>query len=169
MGLLRLKKHRTLLFRTSTQVYACVFGCLFGQNSIFFCNFLVLNRHFYHNQRQNYCLLCLAPAFSSLAAAFCNTFHKVFLVPLSTSAQNHEKHQKKRKIRVFSRKCYLFCRKALRRVSLHLQQNITDLYQRFPVEKGAFSKFSPTMSHLSDASGHRGCIFTTLFLHIQTR
>ena len=35
MGLLRLKKHRTLLFHTSTQVYACVFGCLFGQNSIF--------------------------------------------------------------------------------------------------------------------------------------
>ena len=64
----------------------------------FFCNFLVLNRHFYHNQRQNYCLLCLAPAFSSLAAAFCNTFHKVFLVPLSTSAQNHEKHQKNAKL-----------------------------------------------------------------------
>ena len=63
-----------------------------------FCNFLVLNRHFYHNQRQNYCLLCLAPAFSSLAAAFCNTFHKVFLVPLSTSAQNHEKHQKNAKL-----------------------------------------------------------------------
>ena len=32
---LRLKKHRTLLFHTSTQLYACVFGCLFGQNSIF--------------------------------------------------------------------------------------------------------------------------------------
>ena len=78
-------------------MYACVFGCLFGQNSIF-CNFLVLNRHFYHNQRQNYCLLCLAPAFPSLAAAFCNTFHKVFLVPLSTSAQNHEKHQKNAKL-----------------------------------------------------------------------
>ena len=134
----------------------------------FFCNFLVLNRHFYHNQRQNYCLLCLAPAFSSLAAAFCNTFHKVFLVPLSTSAQNHEKHQKNAKLG-FSHASALFCRKALRRVSLHLQQNITDLHQRFPVEKGAFSKFSPTMSHLSDASGHRGCIFTTLFLHIQTR
>ena len=97
-GFATLEKHRTLLFHTSTQVYACVFGCLFGQNSIFFCNFLVLNRHFYHNQRQNYCLLCLAPAFSSLAAAFCNTFHKVFLVPLSTSAQNHEKHQKNAKL-----------------------------------------------------------------------
>ena len=134
-----------------------------------FCNFLVLDRHFYHNQRQNYGLLCLVLAFSSLAAAFYNTFHEVFLAPLSTSAQNHEKHEKKRKIRVFSRKCYLFHRKALRRVSLHLQQNITDLHQRFPVEKGAFSKISPTMSHLSDASGHRGCTFTTLFLHIQTR
>ena len=121
-----------------------------------FCNFLVLDRHFYHNQRQNYGLLCLVLAFSSLAAAFYNTFHEVFLAPLSTSAQNHEKHEKKRKIRVFSRKCYLFYRKALRRVSLHLQQNITDLHQRFPVEKGAFSKISPTMSHLSDASGHRG-------------
>ena len=151
-----------------TSVRLC-FWVPFWSKFHFFCNFLVLNRHFYHNQRQNYGLLCLVLAFSSLAAAFCNTFHEVFLVPLSTSVQNHEKHKKKRKIRVFSRKCYLFCRKALRRVSLHLQQNITDLHQRFPVEKGAFSKFSPTMSHLSDASGHRGCTFTTLFLHIQTR
>ena len=35
MGLLRLTKHRTLPFHASTQVYACVSGCLFGQNSIF--------------------------------------------------------------------------------------------------------------------------------------
>ena len=97
-GFATLEKTPYTAFSYSTQVYACVFGCLFGQNSIFFCNFLVLNRHFYHNQRQNYCLLCLAPAFSSLAAAFCNTFHKVFLVPLSTSAQNHEKHQKNAKL-----------------------------------------------------------------------
>ena len=97
MGLLRLKKHRTLLFHTSTQVYACVFGCLFGQNSIFL-QFSGAKSALLSQQRQNYCLLCLAPAFSSLAAAFCNTFHKVFLVPLSTSAQNHEKHQKNAKL-----------------------------------------------------------------------
>ena len=102
MGLLRLKKHRTLLFHTSTQVYACVFGCLFGQNSIFLqfsgAKSALLSKLHFIKKRQNYCLLCLAPAFSSLAAAFCNTFHKVFLVPLSTSAQNHEKHQKNAKL-----------------------------------------------------------------------
>ena len=81
-------------FYTSTPVFLGAFLVKIP----FFCNFLVLNRHFYHNQRQNYCLLCLAPAFSSLAAAFCDTFHKVFLVPLSTSAQNHEKHQKNAKL-----------------------------------------------------------------------
>ena len=80
-----------------TSVRLC-FWVPFWSKFQFFCNFLVLNRHFYHNQRQNYCLLCLAPAFSSIAAAFCNTFHKVFLVPLSTSAQNHEKHQKNAKL-----------------------------------------------------------------------
>ena len=111
MGLLRLTKHRTLLFHTSTQVYACVSGCLFGQNSIFFCNFLVLNRHFYHNQRQNYGLLCLVLAFSSLAAAFCNTFHEVFLVPLSTSAQNHEKHKKNAKSGFFHASAIFFAEK----------------------------------------------------------
>ena len=103
----------------------------------------------------------------------CSCFLRHFSQSFPGSAEHKcskpRKTPKKRKIRVFSRKCYLFCRKALRRVSLHLQQNITDLHQRFPVEKGAFSEFSPTMSHLSDASGHRGCIFTTLFLHIQTR
>ena len=50
-----------------------------------------------------------------------------------------------------------------------LQQEETRLTKQFPVEKGSFSKFSPTMSHLSDTSGHRGYIFTTFFLHIQTR
>ena len=80
-----------------TSVRLC-FWVPFWSKFHFFCNFLVLNRHFYHNQRQNYGLLCLALAFSSLAAAFCNTFHEVFLVPLSTSAQNHEKHQKNAKL-----------------------------------------------------------------------
>ena len=97
MGLLRLKKHHTRLFHTSTQVYACVFGCLFGQNSIFL-QFSGAKSALLSQPKANYCLLCLAPAFSSLAAAFCNTFHKVFLVPLSTSAQNHEKHQKNAKL-----------------------------------------------------------------------
>ena len=87
----------------------------------FFCNFLVLNRHFYHNQRQNYGLLCLVLAFSSLAAAFLQHFSRSFPGSAEHKCSKPRKTQKKRKIRVFSRKCYLFCRKALRRVSLHLQ------------------------------------------------
>ena len=168
MGLLRLKKHRTLLFHTSTQVYACVFGCLFGQNSIFL-QFSGAKSALLSQPKEK--LLPSVPRTSFLEP--CSCFLQHFSQSFSGSAEHKcskpRKTLKKRKIRVFSRKCYLFCRKALRRVSLHLQQNFTDLHQRFPVEKGAFSKFSPTMSHLSDASGHRGCIFTTLFLHIQTR
>ena len=168
MGLLRLKKHRTLLFHTSTQVYACVFGCLFGQNSIFL-QFSGAKSALLSQPKAK--LLPSVPRTSFLepCSCFLQHFSQSFPGSAEHKCSKPRKTPKKRKIRVFSRKCYLFCRKALRRVSLHLQQNITDLHQRFPVEKGAFSKFSPTMSYLSDASGHRGCIFTTLFLHIQTR
>ena len=76
-----------------------------------FCNILVLNRHFYHNQRSEYCLSCLLPAFSSLVAAFHNTFCKVFLVPLSTSARNQEKHQKNAKMRFFRSIAIFFAEK----------------------------------------------------------
>ena len=168
MGLLRLKKHRTLLFHTSTQVYACVFGCLFGQNSIFL-QFSGAKSALLSQPKAK--LLPSVPRTSFLepCSCFLQHFSQSFPGSAEHKCSKPRKTPKKGKIRVFSRKCYLFCRKALRRVSLHLQQNITDLHQRFPVEKGAFSNFSPTMSHLSDASGHRGCIFTTLFLHIQTR
>ena len=52
-------------------------------------------------------------------SCFFKTFHQVFLASLSTSAGNQEKHQKNAKMGFFS-KCYLFHRKALHRVSLHL-------------------------------------------------
>ena len=42
-------------------------------------------------------------------------------------------------------------------------KKVTDLHQHVPIKKGAFSKFSPIMSRLSDISGHRGCIFATFF------
>ena len=53
-------------------------------------------------------------------SCFFKTFHHTFLASVSTSARNQEKHQKKRKNEIFFSKCYLFRRKALRRVSLHL-------------------------------------------------
>ena len=66
-------------------------------------------------------------------------------------------------------KNHTFSLKTGAKAHTELQQKKTSLTKQFHVEKGVFSKFSPTMSHLSDTSGHRGYIFTTLFLHIQTR
>ena len=168
MGLLRLTKHCTLLFQTSTPVYACVSGCHFGQNSTFL-QFSGARSALLSQPKAKLRPSVPRTSFLEPCSCFLQHFSRSFPGSVEHKCSKPRKTRKKRKIRVFSRKCYLFCSKALRRVSLHLQQNITDLHQRFPVEKGAFSKISPTMSHLSDASGHRGCTFTTLFLHIQTR
>ena len=75
----------------------------------------------------------------------------------------------KSRFSTFALKIALFSLKTGAKAHTELQQGETSLTKQFPVEKGVFSKFSPTMSHLSDTFGHRGYIFTTLFLHIQTR
>ena len=69
----------------------------------------------------------------------------------------------------FALKIALFSPKTGAKAHTELQQKKTSLTKRFPIEKSGFSNFSPTMSHLSDTSGHRVYIFATLFLHIQTR
>ena len=76
------------------------------------------------------------------------------------------KNAKNRVFATFALKIALFSLKTGEKAHTELQQGETSLTKQFPVEKGVFSKFSPTVSHLSDTSGHRGCIFTTLFLHI---
>ena len=140
MGLLRLTKHRTLLFHTSTQVYACVSGA-FLVKIPFFCIFLVLDRHFYHNQRQNYGLLCLVLAFSSLAAAFYNTFHEVFLVPLSTSAQNHEKHEKTQNQGFFTQVLSFFAEKHFVGCRYIYNKTLLTCTNDSPSKKVHFQKF----------------------------
>ena len=79
------------------------------------------------------------------------------------------KNAKSHVFATFALKIALFSLKTGAKAHTELQQKKTSLTKQFPVAKGVFSKFSPTMSHLSDTSGHRGYIFTTLFLHIQTR
>ena len=83
---------------------------LLGQISTFL-QFSGTKSAIYHNQRSEYCLSCLVSAFSSLVAAFYNTFRKVFLVPLSTSARNQEKHQKNAKTRFFRSSAIFFAEK----------------------------------------------------------
>ena len=78
------------------------------------------------------------------------------------STQNAKNHV----FATFALKIALFSLKTGAKEHTELQQGKTSLTKQFPVEKGVFSKFSPTMSHLSDTSGHRGYIFTTLFLHV---
>ena len=110
MGLLRLTNTVHCFFTLLRQCMPVFLGAILVKIP-FFCNFLVLDRHFYHNQRQNNGLLCLVLAFSSLAAAFYNTFHEVFLVPLSTSAQNREKHEKNAKSGFFHASAIFFTEK----------------------------------------------------------
>ena len=76
------------------------------------------------------------------------------------------KNAKNHVFATFALKIALFSLKTGAKAHTELQQRKTSLTKQFPVEKGVFSKFSPTMSHLSDTSGHRGYILTTLFLHI---
>ena len=89
----------------------------------------------------------------------------------SARARTKKSTQKCQKSRFcdFCTKNRTFSLKTGAKAHTELQQRQTSLTKHFPVEKSVFSKFSPTMSHLSDTSGHRGYIFTTLFLHIQTR
>ena len=64
----------------------------------------------------------------------------------SPGSSEHEcskprKTPKNTKKEVFSVKCYLFRIKTLHRVSLHSQNNGTDLNQRFPLKKVHFQNF----------------------------
>ena len=79
------------------------------------------------------------------------------------------KNAKNRVFATFALKIALFSLKTGEKAHTELQQRKTSLTKQFHVKNSVFSKISPTMSHLSDTSGHRGYIFTTLFLHIQTR
>ena len=76
------------------------------------------------------------------------------------------KNAKNHVFATFALKIALFSLKTVANAHAELQQGETSLTKQIPVEKGVFSKFSPNMSHLSDTSGHRGYIFTTLFLHV---
>ena len=89
----------------------------------------------------------------------------------SARARTKKSTQKCQKSRFcdFCTKNRFFSLKTGAKAHTKLQQEETRLTKQFPIEKGSFSKFSPTMSHLSDTSGHGGYIFTTFFLHIQTR
>ena len=148
------------------QVYACAFRCLLGQISTFL-QFSGTKSALLSQPKVR--ILPLVPCTSFLEPCSCFSQHFLQSFPGSTEhecSKPRKTPKKNAKMRFFSLECHLFRRKALHRVSLHLRKNVTDLHQQFPVEKGAFSNFSPTMSHLSDTSGHRGCIFSTLFLHI---
>ena len=87
---------------------------------------------------------------------------------LSARARTKKSTQKCQKSRFcdFCTKNRVFSLKTGAKAHTELQQMKTSLTKQFPVAKGVFSKFSPTMSHLSDTSGHRGYTFTTLFLHV---
>ena len=88
------------------------------------------NFHFFHTFRHQIGTSITIKGFNFAFRASCRlsrawqllfkTFHHTFLASVSTSGRNQEKHQKKHKNEVFFSKCYLFRRKALRWVSLHL-------------------------------------------------
>ena len=102
-------------------------------------------------------------------SCFFKIFHQVFLASLSTSARNQEKHQKNAKMRYFSPSAIFFTEKHFVGCRYICDKTSLTCTNDSPSKKSAFSKFSPTISHFSDTSGHKGCIFSTLFLHIQTR
>ena len=93
----------------------------------------------------------------------------LILGALAVVPKKVHKNAKNHVFATFALKIALFSLKTGAKAHTELQQKKTSLTKQFPVKKGVFSKFSPTMSHLSDTPGHRGYIFTTLFLHIQTR
>ena len=66
------------------------------------------------------------------------------------------KNAKNRVFATFALKIALFSLKTGAKAHTELQQGETSLTKQFPVEKSVFSEFSPTMSHLSDTSGHGG-------------
>ena len=113
-------------------------------------------------------ILPLVPCTSFLKTCSCSLQHFSQSFPGSTEhkCSKPRKTTKNAKRRFFRSSAIFFAETHFIGCRYICDKNLTDLHQRFPVEKGAFSKFSPTKSHLSDTSGHRGCIFSTLFLHI---
>ena len=104
-------------------LYTCVrlcFGCLLGQISTFL-HFSGTKSALLSQLKAKILPFVPCTRFLEPCSYFLSTFRKVFLVPLSTSARNQEKYQKKTQYEVFSLKNHLFHRKTLRRVSLHLR------------------------------------------------
>ena len=110
MGLLRLTKHRTLLFHTSTPVYACISGCHFGQNSTFLQSSGARPALLSQPKAK---LRPSVPRTSFLepCSCFLQHFSRSFPGSVEHKCSKPRKTRKKRKIRVFSRKCYLFAEK----------------------------------------------------------
>ena len=79
-----------------------------------------------------------------------------------------KKCSKNTKFRAFLQKSPFSSLKCVPLGDVTLQKRVTDLHQRFPMKKGAISKFPRTMIHQGDIAGPRGCIFATQFLHVQT-
>ena len=124
------------------------------------------------------CVSKRSPTAFLVVVTLCSITLKVlgcFLIIFTTAVANTSsarartkkvlKNAKNHVFATFALKIALFSLKTGAKAHTELQQRKT-FPKQFPVEKGVFSKFSPTMSHLSDTSGHRGYIFTTLFLHI---
>ena len=107
MGLLRLTKHRTLLFHTSTQVYACVSGCHFGQNSTFL-QFSGARSALLSQPKAKLRPSVPRTSFLEPCSCFLQHFSRSFPGSAEHKCSKPRKTRKKRKIRVFSRKCYLF-------------------------------------------------------------
>ena len=117
-GLVTLEKHRTLLFHTSTQVYACAFRCLLGQTSTFL-QFSGTKLALLSQPKAR--ILPLVPCTSFLEPCSCFLQHFSQSFPGSTEhkCSKPRKTPKKRKNEVFLLECHLFRRKTLHRVSLH--------------------------------------------------
>ena len=77
-------------------MYVHILGAFLAKFPLF-PHFSASNRHFYHNQRQQFRLSCLAPAFSSLAAAFSKLstkFSWLLLALVLETKKNTKKTQK---------------------------------------------------------------------------
>ena len=143
------------------------FRCLFGQISTFSTFFGIKLAPLSQSKASTSPFVPRA-GFLEPCSCFFTTFHQAFLASLSTSARNQEKHQKKRKNEVFFPSAIFFTEKHFIGCRYIYGRTLLTCTNDSP-SKEVYSKFSPTILHLSGTSGHRGCIFTTLFLHIQTR
>ena len=100
---------------------------------------------------------------------FCPSFYKATLHLRSTHAPTKNKHQKNTKNRYFCKKnSVFFAQKRCKGLYLHCKKLSLTCTNDLPMKKGACSKFSRTITHLSDTSGLRGRAFATQFFHIQT-